>query len=73
MIQIGNSPKFVSFSFYKPAIWIIKATSAAPTATVRSPRLKYANITAITKPAVAEETEPVLEKTAGTVIAESTT
>ena len=73
MTQIGDSSKFVSFSFYRPAICIINAVSAAPTATVRSPLLKYANITAITKPAAEEETEPVLEKTAGTVIAESTT
>jgi len=48
------------------------AANAAPSATVRSPRLKYASKTATTNPPAAERGEPVLENTAGKVIAAKT-
>ena len=50
----------------------IKTAAQEKAATVSKPRSKYARITAVTNPAVADTTDPVEVKIAGTVITERT-
>ena len=67
-----NSTNNVELIFYIPKCNITNATKYAPSATVKRLRLKYARITATIVAATALQVVPVLPKTAGNVIAEST-